>query len=146
MYKNLARVRIWKSKVKGQGHQRQKNEIVRHFVSLKCCKMTYFISALERPFVVSCVFGSFRCNEPHRQRVNTDPARQRHDHVGVRLDDHFPARGRYSRLESALGRLQGWVWSSRQQLLARPGEHAPSNQLAALPTEHGVRRPLIRCF
>ena len=71
MYKNLARVRIWRSKVKGQGHQRQKNEIMRYFVSHKCCKMTYFISAIERSFIVSCLFGSFRCNEPHSRRVNT---------------------------------------------------------------------------
>jgi len=31
LYKHLARVRIWGSKVKGQGHQWHKNEKVRHF-------------------------------------------------------------------------------------------------------------------
>jgi len=32
LYKNLARVRIWRSKIKGQGHRGQKSEKVRHFV------------------------------------------------------------------------------------------------------------------
>ena len=89
---------------------------------------------------------SFRCTEPQGRGKHTEPSRQRHAYVGVRLDRHSPANQRQPRLGAALGRLQSWVWINRQQLLARPGEHAPFNQLAALPTDDGVRRPLIRCF
>ena len=77
---------------------------------------------------------SFRGREHHRQCDNANPDRQHHSRVGIRLDHHTPARRRHSRLEPALGQLQGWVWVNLQQLLARSGKYAPSNHLTALPT------------
>jgi len=56
------------------------------------------------------------------------------DNVGIRLADYTPAYEQHSRLEPTLGRLQGRLRVIRRRLLARSGKHAPSHQLAPLPT------------
>jgi len=87
-------------------------------------------------------FCRFRCTESQYRNTNTDPAGQRSAHVGIRLDHHTPASRQCIQLESVLGQLQSRVWINRCQLLARPREHAPSDQRAALPTEDGVQSRL----
>ena len=89
--------------------------------------------------VVRDLFCRFRCRIFGGERNDTDPARQRDGHVGLRLDRHTPAlRRTHYQLEPVLGRVQSRVWINRQQLLARLGKHAPSNQLTALPTVGSV--------
>ena len=81
------------------------------------------------------------CQALWPSRYNTDPARLCarlcDSDVCIRLDHHSSTSWRQFRLASTLGWLQERVWVHWGQLLARPWENAPANQLTALPTEGG---------